>query len=391
MLVILPRSLKRSESIKNMDVEKIEGKELRKVSIITPVYNGEEFLEGCMQMLLSQSYPAIDFIFVDDGSTDRSAEIIESYREKDSRIRFFRQEKNIGNAECRNFGLTQVNTSHCMMVDVDDVIPQDYVEKIMKALQEAEKIECDTVHWTFHTIYKENPERTVNRVFKLSPRKVFKDKESKDDFINTLFVSYEDLYRWFSSGKGYHEEVHSRKEMAPYWRYLYSIEVIRNNGIKIFGRRGGDVVFIAKYLLCCKGVYFTDEIQYGYVFRENSVSHQPFAMTYKYAHMEWVESIAEYVPKEEREFFWHRFGGQHLLIIMNTARGCIKTYGFFDGFRQWKEMVRKPLCRKYIDGFDLKKSKFPYSIAIGLLQFKMYFAFYAALYIVLKTGRNPIP
>ena len=57
-----------------------------KVSVIVPVYNGEIYLEECMESILSQSYQNIEVIFVDDGSTDRSAERIQSFQERDHRV-----------------------------------------------------------------------------------------------------------------------------------------------------------------------------------------------------------------------------------------------------------------------------------------------------------------
>ena len=55
-------------------------------SIIVPVYNAENYLEDCVESLLQQSYKNIEFILVDDGSTDTSAEICDIYSRKDTRV-----------------------------------------------------------------------------------------------------------------------------------------------------------------------------------------------------------------------------------------------------------------------------------------------------------------
>ena len=56
------------------------------VSIIVPVYNAQDYLERCVDSILNQEYTELEIFLINDGSTDRSGEICESYRKKDSRI-----------------------------------------------------------------------------------------------------------------------------------------------------------------------------------------------------------------------------------------------------------------------------------------------------------------
>ena len=67
------------------------------ISLIVPVYNGERFLRACADSILNQSMREIEFIFVDDGSTDGSREILKEYARKDARVRVIAQE----NRACR--------------------------------------------------------------------------------------------------------------------------------------------------------------------------------------------------------------------------------------------------------------------------------------------------
>lgn len=66
------------------------------VSVIMPVYNGEKYLREAIESILNQTYKNFEFIIVDDGSTDKSKEIIEEYAKKDKRIIFFQNKKNKG-------------------------------------------------------------------------------------------------------------------------------------------------------------------------------------------------------------------------------------------------------------------------------------------------------
>lgn len=88
------------------------------ISIITPVYNGEKYLQAAIDSVLAQTYPNWELIVIDDGSTDSTPEILDRY--SDSRIRKVRQE-NRGEAVARNTGLDLARGSYIAFLDADDV------------------------------------------------------------------------------------------------------------------------------------------------------------------------------------------------------------------------------------------------------------------------------
>lgn len=105
-----------------------------KVSVIVPVYNGETYLEECMESILSQSYKNIEVIFVDDGSTDRSAELIQSFQERDHRVVLIRQTNQYAGI-ARNRGFDAATGKYVMFLDADDYFDSSLVEKMVSAMQ----------------------------------------------------------------------------------------------------------------------------------------------------------------------------------------------------------------------------------------------------------------
>lgn len=106
-----------------MSAESWKGKGLKKrmLSIIVPVYNVREYLEECLDSILQQSYRKLEIIIVDDGSTDGSSEICDSYAHKDSRIIVIHQ-SNQGLSGARNTGLDHIHGEWIAFVDSDDII-----------------------------------------------------------------------------------------------------------------------------------------------------------------------------------------------------------------------------------------------------------------------------
>ncbi|MEO3945383.1 glycosyltransferase [Gorillibacterium sp. CAU 1737] len=116
-----------------------------RVSVIVPVYNSERYLKECVDSLLSQTLPGCEFLFVNDGSTDRSGVILNEYAERDSRIRVIEQ-PNGGVSAARNRGLQEACGAYIGFVDADDSVESDFFETLYHA---AEKEDCDIVVSTF--------------------------------------------------------------------------------------------------------------------------------------------------------------------------------------------------------------------------------------------------
>ena len=91
------------------------------VSVITPAYNVERYISDAIESILAQSFRDFEYVVIDDCSTDRTWEIIQSYAKKDSRIRASRNEKNLGIAGNRNAGLRQARGKYIVWQDADDL------------------------------------------------------------------------------------------------------------------------------------------------------------------------------------------------------------------------------------------------------------------------------
>lgn len=104
------------------------------VSIIVPVYNVDSYLKQCLDSVLNQTYKNIEILVVDDGSTDNSGKICDSYY-IDSRVRVFHQ-SNAGVSAARNFALDHVKGEYIFFIDSDDFVHPDFIFHPLKALTE---------------------------------------------------------------------------------------------------------------------------------------------------------------------------------------------------------------------------------------------------------------
>lgn len=117
------------------------------VSIIMPVYNCEKYLTESIGSVISQSYQNWELIIVDDGSKDKSVSIIESYVEKDRRIRLYKNEsEEHGPGIARNCGIEQISGKYTYFIDSDDWIEKDLLQDTVTL---AEKMNADIVPFGF--------------------------------------------------------------------------------------------------------------------------------------------------------------------------------------------------------------------------------------------------
>jgi len=106
-----------------------------KVSIVMPVYNGEPFLAEAIESILAQTHKDFTLIAIDDGSTDRSREILEHYGANDARIEILSQE-NQGIGATRNRGLQHASTEWVFVMDQDDVMCPNRLEKQLEFIRQ---------------------------------------------------------------------------------------------------------------------------------------------------------------------------------------------------------------------------------------------------------------
>ncbi|MEI6554806.1 MAG: glycosyltransferase family A protein [Paludibacter sp.] len=109
------------------------------VSIIIPAYNCAEYIEETVASATASTYPYIEIIITNDGSTDSTAEIIDRIAAKNPNIKIFNQD-NQGVSATRNFCISKASGKYILPLDGDDLISVDYIEKAVKVLSGNEHI-----------------------------------------------------------------------------------------------------------------------------------------------------------------------------------------------------------------------------------------------------------
>ena len=110
------------------------------VSVVMPVYNCEKYVAEAIDSILEQTFSDFELIIVDDGSQDRSLEIIREYERRDDRVRSLRQERNMGVSCARNRGIYDAAGDFVALMDSDDISLPTRLEKQLRFLQENPEI-----------------------------------------------------------------------------------------------------------------------------------------------------------------------------------------------------------------------------------------------------------
>ena len=191
-----------------------------KVSVIVPVYNVEKYLKRCLDSLVNQTLSDIEIICVNDGSTDGSAQILEEYAIKDSRIKVTNQ-VNSGVSETRNVGVRQATGEFIGYVDPDDFIEPDFYEKLYNSAKENN---CDIA---CASVIREN-EKKKKVLIKYDKQSVAKTVKEKFELAHLP----EHCYIWnkiYNREKLLNSGITFRREMV-YEDMIYSPDVVSELG-----------------------------------------------------------------------------------------------------------------------------------------------------------------
>lgn len=207
------------------------------LSVILPVYNVANYLDQCLKSITAWTAQYVEFIFVNDGSSDNSASLIESWRKKDNRIKLYNKE-NGGCASARQFGVEQAHGNYIGFVD-----PDDYIDKSMfqQLLSEAMIGSYDICYCGYNEYYEDSGD--------IIP--------IKDDVI------------WpFTDGVTDPLIIHSLIAYArvAIWRGIYKKEMINNAGIRFNTnlKRFDDLPFKVEIYTAAKSVYAIPKALYYY-------------------------------------------------------------------------------------------------------------------------------
>ena len=220
------------------------------ISIVMPVYNVEKYLRKCLDSILNQTYQDFEIICVDDGSSDKSLEILEEYAKKDSRFVILK-ENHLGAGEARNRGMEFAKGKYIQFLDSDDYFEPDMLEELYNR---AEKYQADLTVCSARKVDRDgNITESGNPIWPLNLDKVPLDRPfSPEEFP-------EDIFGLFC--------------VVP-WNKLYLRELIIKNNLKFQNlASSNDLGFSHIARVCAKHiVVFNKElINYRYN-REGSIA-----------------------------------------------------------------------------------------------------------------------
>lgn len=218
----------------------------QKISVIVPIYNVEQFLNRCVQSIVSQTYENIQIILVDDGSPDNCPKLCDEWAHKDKRIEVIHK-KNGGLSSARNEGLKIADGEYVVFVDSDDYIKNTMIEDL------------------FNLCIENNAEIAICNFARFSGEMITEDElknfnhENKKIQVHTHIEALEQLHAW--NGDIY----------TVAWNKIYKRSLW--DGIEYpVGKINEDEFTTYKIFYKAKNVVVTNDIYYYYYYNANSIT-----------------------------------------------------------------------------------------------------------------------
>lgn len=159
---------------------------MSKISIIIPVYNAEKTIPKCLDSILKQSYTDYEIILVNDGSSDKSEEIILEYEKRNPKIKYI-SKKNSGVADSRNIGVQNAIGDYIVFVDSDDYVKDTMFTDILEYMEQG----IELIKWKGILVDEEGKEisKIEGPIFeKTTGEEGFNQLYAEDKFIDALWV-----------------------------------------------------------------------------------------------------------------------------------------------------------------------------------------------------------
>lgn len=227
-----------------------------KISLIIPVYNVQNYLNECIYSLIKQSFDSYEIIFVDDGSTDESGLILDSYTRTEGITVVHTKNKGVSHA--RNTGIRLAKGKYLAFVDADDVVESDYLSTLYKII---EQNDADILECGYYTCSEEGTKINSYSVEKL---KSYTGDEILELVKLMVGYSFDDMKLWLKTK--------SFSRGTTVWGRLYRKNILIDNDIWFDEsvKIAEDLIFNMSVYLKCNKVTQCNYVGYRYRQRENS-------------------------------------------------------------------------------------------------------------------------
>lgn len=222
-----------------------------KISVIVPVYNGEKFIEKCLNSILNQTYENLEIIVINDGSEDKSPELCNSYAKKDCRVRVVHQ-KNAGLSSVRNKGLQLAKGGLIGFVDQDDFIHPKMYELLLTNL-----IDCDAdiSICDYSKIYDCSYNNYLSKNLDKQNIYTYSRLEALKNLLNKNYLT----------------------TVVP-WNKIYKKELFKNVRYPV-GKTADDEFVIHHIIQSANKIVYTDLVLYYYFHNTNSITNKQFNLS----------------------------------------------------------------------------------------------------------------
>lgn len=305
------------------------------VSVIVPVYKTEKYLRKCVDSILSQTYPNLEILLIDDGSPDHCGEICDEYAKKDKRIRVFHND-NHGVSYSRNCGIKAATGEYLLFVDSDDYVNSTYVEGLVKSIQGYDIAISKGLCFSAETkSYIPNPWGYTDINGEIA-------HQIRQDF-QKLFYAF-----W------------------PVWGKLYRTAILRQQSV-LFDEsisNGEDTLFSFEYLKYITTYNISYESKYIYVrYQDDSLS--------KY--IDWIDNLAQvnkiFTKIKEYLYLYNVEGKENLLWLL--CMGYISSTN--SGYQKYKK--RSSFIRNFL-GKGYKTKGIKHNLLSMCIKVKIYWPMY---------------